>query len=393
MRVINLLRILGISFIFTFFLFVFFAAFTPQANAKVTFSPAAEAIDETVFKVTVKFDNLIPGKEYGYCGNSNSKDCFKTAVFEFLPPVKAQTDGTLSFTVCGKGHDEVKRESDCEEGKDYFRGGNTYGINLVALDTKSVYSALFFVKYYYPDQDKITIAPEDPTPGQQITVTMSQSKLRAGSVKKDNRNEYRAVLESATKEDFEIKSNCVKIAQPNTPININIPKDGELNLLDPDTYILYIKGCADNDDIIFYQAIVPVDNESETKVGELIKNESLDTDENEENLPPPPPPCATLGPLGNCVAVDTAVGQIQTTPEGFVKSVFSLILGLSGGLALLLIIYSGFQLVTSRGVPEKLEGAREQLVSAIIGLVFILLSLAILQIIGVDILKIPGFTR
>ena len=392
MRVINLLRILGISFIFTFFLFVFFAAFTPQANAKVTFSPDREAIDETVFKVTVKFDNLIQGKEYGFCGNSNSKDCFKTAVFEFLPPVKAQPDGTLTFTVCGKGHDEVKRESDCEEGKDYFRGGNTYGINLVALDTKSVYSALFFVKYYFPDQDKITIAPEDPTPGQQITVTMSQSKLRAGSVKKDNRNEYEVTLESTTKEDFEIKSNCVKITQPNTPITIDVPKDDELNNLEADTYILYIKGCADNDDVIFYQAIVPVDNESETKVGELTKNEALST-EDEADLPPPPPPCATLGPLGECLAVDTAVGQINTSPEGFIKSIFSLILGLSGGLALLLIIYSGFQLVTSRGIPEKLEGAREQLVSAIIGLVFIILSLAILQIIGVDILKIPGFTR
>jgi len=391
-RVINLLRILGISFIFTFFLFVFFAAFTPQANAKVTFSPDREAIDETVFKVTVKFDNLIQGKEYGFCGNSNSKDCFKTAVFEFLPPVKAQPDGTLTFTVCGKGHDEVKRESDCEEGKDYFRGGNTYGINLVALDTKSVYSALFFVKYYFPDQDKITIAPEDPTPGQQITVTMSQSKLRAGSVKKDNRNEYEVTLESTTKEDFEIKSNCVKITQPNTPITIDVPKDDELNNLEADTYILYIKGCADNDDVIFYQAIVPVDNESETKVGELTKNEALST-EDEADLPPPPPPCATLGPLGECLAVDTAVGQINTSPEGFIKSIFSLILGLSGGLALLLIIYSGFQLVTSRGIPEKLEGAREQLVSAIIGLVFIILSLAILQIIGVDILKIPGFTR
>jgi len=41
--------------------------------------------------------------------------------------------------------------------------------------------------------------------------------------------------------------------------------------------------------------------------------------------------------------------------------------------------------------PEALKDARDQLISAIIGLIFIIFSLVILQIIGVDILRIPGF--
>lgn len=108
---------------------------------------------------------------------------------------------------------------------------------------------------------------------------------------------------------------------------------------------------------------------------------------------PPSLPCAkSLDKNGACPSIATGLGiNISTDPAGFIKSIFSLVLGLSGGLALLLIIYSGYQLIESRGNPEKLEAARQQLISAIIGLVFIIFSLVILEIIGVDILKIPGF--
>ena len=49
--------------------------------------------------------------------------------------------------------------------------------------------------------------------------------------------------------------------------------------------------------------------------------------------------------------------------------------------------------MVSRGDKEKLAGARETLTSAIVGLLFIVLSIVILEIIGVDILRIPGFSR
>ncbi len=67
------------------------------------------------------------------------------------------------------------------------------------------------------------------------------------------------------------------------------------------------------------------------------------------------------------------------------------ILGLAGGIALLLIIYSGYKLMTSQGNPEAIQGARETLPSAIVGLLFIIFSMVILQVIGAGILGIPGF--
>jgi len=110
---------------------------------------------------------------------------------------------------------------------------------------------------------------------------------------------------------------------------------------------------------------------------------------------PPSLPCAKgADQKGHCSFVETGLGiNISTDPTGLVKSIFSLVLGVSGGIALLLIIYSGYKLMAARGEPEALQAARDQLISAIIGLIFIIFSLVILQIIGVDILRIPGLGK
>lgn len=94
-----------------------------------------------------------------------------------------------------------------------------------------------------------------------------------------------------------------------------------------------------------------------------------------------------------CLEVNTALGGISSDPMGFIRSVMAVLLSLSGGIALILIIMSGYKLMTSRGDPEKIQGAKDRLTSAIIGLLFIIFSLVIVEIIGVDILAIPGFGR
>lgn len=92
-----------------------------------------------------------------------------------------------------------------------------------------------------------------------------------------------------------------------------------------------------------------------------------------------------------CNEVNTAVGNISTQPYKFVQDLLTIFLSLSGGIALLLIIFSGYKYMTSQGNPEKLQGAKETLTSAIVGLLFIIFAMVILQLIGVDILRIPGF--
>lgn len=94
-----------------------------------------------------------------------------------------------------------------------------------------------------------------------------------------------------------------------------------------------------------------------------------------------------------CVAVDTAVGEVATDPFAFVKKLMSILLSLAGGIAVILIIVSGYKFMASQGNPEAVQAARDQLTSAIVGLLFIIFSLVILQVVGVDILKIPGFGK
>jgi hypothetical protein len=106
-------------------------------------------------------------------------------------------------------------------------------------------------------------------------------------------------------------------------------------------------------------------------------------------------PCAegALNADGICEKVSTGLGiDINVSPEGFVKSFFGILLSISGGIALLLIIISGYKLIASRGNPERVTEAKDRFTSAIIGLLFIVFSLVILQIIGVDILHMPGLS-
>lgn len=101
----------------------------------------------------------------------------------------------------------------------------------------------------------------------------------------------------------------------------------------------------------------------------------------------------TPSPICQGGLCDTALGKIFTDPANFVKTFFGILLSLAGGIAIILIIISGYRLMSSGGNPEKVQASREQLTSAIVGLLFIIFSLSILQIIGVDILHIPGLTK
>lgn len=119
--------------------------------------------------------------------------------------------------------------------------------------------------------------------------------------------------------------------------------------------------------------------------------------DNKSNVPPNtanivPPPCNDKLNGGNtCSSLSTALGTFQTDIGGLTKNIFSVMLGFSGGIAVLLIIAAGYQLMVSQGNPEKVKEARERLVAAIVGLIFIFFSVTILQIIGVNLLQIPGF--
>ncbi len=97
----------------------------------------------------------------------------------------------------------------------------------------------------------------------------------------------------------------------------------------------------------------------------------------------------------NCVAdqdkVWTAVGCISKEPKDIIAQFITIGLGIGGGVALIMIIAGGFMLTISQGNPQKTNEAKEMITSAIIGLLFVIFSVVILQFIGVTIFRIPGF--
>lgn len=109
--------------------------------------------------------------------------------------------------------------------------------------------------------------------------------------------------------------------------------------------------------------------------------------------PPAQPPCDknNYNTQGGCALVHTSIGDISTNPQGFISSLFGVLLSISGAIAVIIIMISGYKMIMSQGDAEKIQGAKESITAAIVGLLFLIFSLVILQVIGVDVLKLPGF--
>jgi hypothetical protein len=118
------------------------------------------------------------------------------------------------------------------------------------------------------------------------------------------------------------------------------------------------------------------------------------TPPNSTPQPPPPSSASPIGCGGNPIALNTAIGCIPfDDASSLIGFLLRWAIGIGGGIAFLLIIIAGFQIITSSGNPEKLQAGKELLTSAIAGILLLIFSVFILELIGVDILKIPGFNQ
>lgn len=92
-----------------------------------------------------------------------------------------------------------------------------------------------------------------------------------------------------------------------------------------------------------------------------------------------------------CKVISFGIFNIPTDAPGLISKLLQIMLAISGIVALIFIIVSGYRFMLSQGNPEAVQEARESLTSAIVGLLFIIFALVILQLITVNILHIPGF--
>jgi len=97
--------------------------------------------------------------------------------------------------------------------------------------------------------------------------------------------------------------------------------------------------------------------------------------------------------IGVSSGIDTALGCVKIgSGEDLIETILQIATGVGGGIALALILYGTFIVTTSAGMPDKLKAGSEIITSAIVGLIFILLSIFLVNLIGINILGIPGLT-
>lgn len=90
--------------------------------------------------------------------------------------------------------------------------------------------------------------------------------------------------------------------------------------------------------------------------------------------------------------IQTAIGCLDTTPERLTSIIITIAIGVAGGLAFLFLVSGAFKLITSGGDPDNIQAAKERITSALAGLLLIVFSVVILQIVGIQVLGLPGFT-
>lgn len=224
---------------------------------------------------------------------------------------------------------------------------------------------------------------------------------------------------AACTSQYEVISGCqlaINDTSPDTNTDITISgtnvssQTNLLCILDPiNTYSNYsIRVAADN---TFSQTFkIASKGDYVAKVGLGVKCDQLISSFGCQGLPfsvrmpgaptlPPVPGGGGIKPTecdsnndGENDGIETALGCIPTKdPTRFVAWLLGFAIGIGGGIAMLLIIFGAFQVMTSSGNPENLKKGQEKITSAIAGLIFIIFSVFLLKLIGVNILNIPGF--
>lgn len=104
--------------------------------------------------------------------------------------------------------------------------------------------------------------------------------------------------------------------------------------------------------------------------------------------------CVKQDERGRCVepeGIETAIGCFPTEPKAIMTWFLTVGAVVGGAVAFLRMIWGAFLTIMSSGDPEKLKEGQETIVSAIEGLLLIIFAVFILRLLGVTILKIPGF--
>lgn len=88
----------------------------------------------------------------------------------------------------------------------------------------------------------------------------------------------------------------------------------------------------------------------------------------------------------------TALGCVPVEMSKFVPWLLGWLFGVAGGIAFLMMAYGFILIATSGGDEKKVQGARETITAAVVGLIVCIFAVFILKLVAVNILNIPGMS-
>lgn len=408
--------------------------------------------DEDVDQATIQRYKLVNGA-IEVCGDSDTKlkPIGTDSDHKYYQGMNTDKNGQGDFWRISK---DDKHNAGCDPKRDYFHAGSSYilavyqkGGDDPKLQGKKLWTlralAGFYVNHHSPH---LTINPtENITPGSQFNIQLSVDKDKSGK-NADRRNNYQLLVEGGG--IMEMRCFDIYIDKPQQitlPPSAGVLQAGNVRISLKEQineglqYDLVKRQLQISDDVVGIAARLSKTGQmagytglsasslcqggytyiSQTcKVSTISKDKKNNTvnkcadqiedpnkedvkgllayfDKLGENAADTSMPCNIGGTMiknpSKCKGVDTAIGKIPVDPVGFITKLFSIVLSLAGLGAMLIIFYSGYRLLLSRGNKEMIQDARDRITSAIIGLIFIILSLVLLSTIAGSILQIPGF--
>ncbi len=386
-------------------------------------------LDAQVRYVTLIYPNPPPtsagDNKYYYCLKSNPQDCddddLKDATYD-------SSKNLIKINkLCGNGNNKLKANDDCkDDGTDYFHPERIYRVTFYEkkkADSAEVASASFYVSRFYPNiiqpkeeaeprlninQIKGTKAAAQQYYDLKVTLDGRNTWADRSVANGDQYNDYWLVVEGFDN-DYQSESKCLYVGgsgQGTATIRLSVKPEGSVDELTAGKYLLKIKDaingklltsdnpqCQENDFTYWFIPFTIAAGDKSGTVSAYIKDpygKEIGY-QGAQSAPAPICPTGFKNSDGNCTRISTALGTIRTEPIFFIRDLFRLVLGIGGIAAVVFFIQAGYTVMTSAGNKEKVGQAREQITAAVMGLIFIILSVTILEFIGVNILQLPGF--
>ncbi|MEK7571041.1 MAG: hypothetical protein AAB553_02090 [Patescibacteria group bacterium] len=90
--------------------------------------------------------------------------------------------------------------------------------------------------------------------------------------------------------------------------------------------------------------------------------------------------------------IQTDFGCLPNDPIGFAQRFYGIGLGFVAMAALVALILGGYAILTSKGNPARVSVGKSYIFYAISGLLLAIFGFVFIEVVLIDILKVPGFS-